>query len=305
MSRWLINRAHRPGVALETTIVLHGVPRDRARELWLGTMQAVRNARAVPCLTGVLHGRAVAGLSDHELDQLQAAQHVPKVNSANLGVALTRGQHGATTAGATIELAAAVGLAVAATGGIGGVHHPGRSRLDISADLAALARHPVAIVTSGCKNILDIGSTRELLETLGVPCVGFRCDSFPAFYQRQTDLALDARFDTIDELAAYVAFETSRTGRGVVVCQPVPEQDEIPGALWAAWLEQASSEPTPHMGRAATPAMLERLHAISAGRTIKTNISLAINNAGLAGSLAAHLDRARQGEVLGPSPGTA
>jgi pseudouridine-5'-phosphate glycosidase len=209
---------------------------------------------------------------------------VAKVNRANLGVVVHRGQWGATTVGTTCELAAAVGLRIMATGGIGGVHRAYGTDLDISADLATLATTPMAVVTSGCKSILDVAATRELLETLGIPVIGFCTDSFPAFYLRESPQSVDARFDDPADLSAFLAFELDRTGRGVIVAHPVPEVDAIAPDDWDRWFAAANAAvareaPT---GRDRTPALLAALHAVSDGRTLSANLSLVEANARLA-----------------------
>lgn len=285
---WLVNRAPRPAVALETTLLVHGVPPDRSRTLADQIAQAVRAAGAFPAMIGLLNGAAIVGLTDGELDRLIQGP-TAKVNRSNLGLTLHARSLGATTVSTTLELAARAGIRVCATGGIGGVHPGLAQRLDISSDLAALAAHPVAVVTSGCKSILDIHATRELLETLGIPVVGYRCDTFPAFYQRGTDLPVDARFDDPDDLARFIAPQLARSRRGVVVCNPVPEEQEIPEPRWRAWLEQARLETQTVAGRDSTPAVLSAVHRLSRGITVDANIALATDNAALAGLLAARM----------------
>lgn len=282
-------------MALETTLLVHGVPKASAADLAgrLGT--AVRDAGAEPALVGVVSGTPTVGMTDAELATLLDAPEVPKVNTANLGIALHRRTHGATTVSTTCELAAAAGVRVFATGGIGGVHKDSADTFDVSSDLHALARFPVAVVTSGVKSILDVAATREVLETMGVPVVGYRCDRFPSFYTRESEAGLDARFDDADDLAAFVGSELARTGRGVVVANPIPEPDEIPETDLAGWVAQAEREAADAgvRGRDVTPFILGRLHEISAGRTLTANIALALSNAALAGQIAAHFEPQR------------
>ena len=281
----LINGAAPNAVALETTLLVHGIPRERVHEVASKLSGAVIEAGAQPALVGIVDGVPVVGMTSVDLDAMLARDEVAKVNRANLGVLLATKQWGATTVSTTVELAHAAGVRVFATGGIGGVHRGYGTRLDISADLAAIAAHAVAVVTSGCKNILDIAATREALETLGVPVVGFQTDTFPAFYQRSSGIAIDAKFDDADELAAFLAFELHRTGRGVVVCNPIPAEDEIPLEQWNGWLAQAEAT-TDARGREATPQILAAVHQISQGATVEANIALARSNASLAGRLA-------------------
>ncbi|MEO1584825.1 MAG: pseudouridine-5'-phosphate glycosidase [Planctomycetota bacterium] len=292
MHDWILNRTRGRDVALETTILAHGLPADRAPQIHRDLAQAVVGQGAEPCLIGVLRGRATAGMTEADLKDMLAADPVLKANRSNLGVMLRTGATAATTVSTTVEIAAAVGVCLMATGGIGGVHLGYADRLDISADLLAIASHPVAVVSSGCKNILDLAATREALETLGVPVVGYRTDSFPAFYQRQTDIPIDHAFDDPNELAAYIDAELRRTGRGIVVCNPIPAESEIPLETWQAWLAEAKTSPAA-AGRDATPQLLARVHHLSEGRTVDANIALALSNAALAGTLAAGLAPSR------------
>jgi pseudouridylate synthase len=186
---------------------------------------------------------------------------------------------------------------VFATGGIGGVHRGYAHHLDISADLAALARFPVAVVCSGVKSILDVAATREALETLGVPVVGFAADDFPAFYLRSGDAgAVDARFDDPSDLASYVDRELARTGRGVLIANPIPASDELNAQDWARWLAEAERRAVAQgaHGRAVTPAVLGALHEVSSGATLTANIALVRSNARLAGAVAASLPAERR-----------
>jgi len=184
-----------------------------------------------------------------------------------------------------MELAAAAGVRLFATGGLGGLHKGLATHPDISADLAAFTRFPVAVVTSGVKSLLDVEGTRELLETLGIPVVGFRTDRFPAFYLRDSDAKVDARFDDLAPLAAFLDAELTRTGRGIVVCNPIPHADELPKDQWHAWLAQAEAQ-TPAQGRDTTPQLLGKLHELSAGATLRANLALVRSNAALAADLA-------------------
>jgi pseudouridylate synthase len=283
------NRSSGPSVALETTLLLHGVPRGEGGTLAAELESIVREHGANPVCVGIVAGRPIVGLNQTELAALLEATKVPKANTANLGVLMHRGEHAATTVSTTMELAAAAGVRLFATGGLGGVHQGYGQHLDISADLAAFTRFPVAVTTSGVKSILDVVATREALETLGVPVIGFRTDHFPAFYLRESDARVDARFDDEASLAAFLASELARTGRGVVVANPIPHEHEIARADWDRWLAQATREAAESgaQGRDVTPALLGRLHAVSGGRTLKANIELVKSNAALAARLAA------------------
>jgi pseudouridylate synthase len=286
-----------PRVALETTLLLHGVPRGAAMGLAGELAAVVRGAGAEPALVAVVQGRAVVGVTDEQLGELLAtdAAAVPKLNTANLGVALALGRSGATTVSTTMELAAASGIRVFATGGLGGVHSGWQQDLDVSADLMALTRFPVAVVTAGVKSILDVAATREALETLGVPVVGWRTERFPAFYMREIGgekgPRVDQRFDEVGELARYVRSELARTGRGIVVANPILEADEISQADWGRWLAEAERRAAEVgvSGREVTPYVLGQLHEVSGGATLRANIALVKSNAHLAGELAAEM----------------
>jgi pseudouridine-5'-phosphate glycosidase len=281
----LLNRAPPHAVALETTLLLHGVPRHEAPALAARLTAAVREGGAAPVLVGIVSGRPTVGLTDGELAELLAAEQVEKVNTANLGIVMHRCRHGATTVSATVGLAARAGVRFMATGGIGGVHRGYARALDISADLAALARTPVAVVTSGVKSLLDVRATREALETLGVPVVGYRTDSFPAFYVRDTDIALDARFDDPADLAKYARTELARTGRGIIISNPCPAEHAMAPDEWEALLTRARQAAAGATGRDVTPTLLAQIHRLSGGTSLRANIALAESNARLAGVL--------------------
>jgi pseudouridine-5'-phosphate glycosidase len=275
-------------VALETTLLLHGVPRAGAAGLARELADLVRTHGASPALVGVHAGRPVVGLSDAQLADLFAAAKVDKINTSTLGVALHRGAHGATTVSTTMELAAGAGVKVFATGGLGGVHRGLAERLDISTDLFAFTRFPVAVVAAGTKSILDVPSTRELLETLGVPVVGYKTDRFPAFYLRDGGAGVDARFDDVHELASFVRTELHRTGRGMVIANPIPREHELTPLDWATWLARAEerAKAAGASGRDITPALLGALHEVSGGATLRANIALVKHNVELAAKLA-------------------
>jgi pseudouridine-5'-phosphate glycosidase len=285
----VIHHSATKGVALETTLLIHGVPRGEGAKLAAELEAIVASEGATPLCVGIIEGVPVVGLSRDQLATLLAKDSVAKANTANMGVLLHRRRDGATTVSTTMECAAAAGVRVFATGGLGGVHMGYGQRLDISADLAAFTRFPVAVVTSGVKSILDVVSTREALETLGVCVVGFRTDRFPAFYLRESEAGVDARFDDERELASFVKAELARTGRGIVVANPIPAEHELPRDLWQTWLAQAvrDTADVAASGRDVTPALLGRLHALSGGRTLTANIELVKSNARLAARLAA------------------
>lgn len=287
----IVNRSRMNSVALETTLLIHGVPATSSRDLAHELAGIVDTQGAHPALVGVVAGKPTIGMTDTELDALLEAPEVPKANTGNLGVYIRRGSHAATTVSTTMELAQAAGVRVFATGGLGGVHTGYGEHWDVSADLMAFTRFPVAVVTSGVKSILDVVSTREALETLGIPVVGYKTDSFPAFYLPESESGVDARFDDPDELADFVRFELARTSRGIVVANPIPSEHALDPEQWAQWLARAKerAEQSQSRGRAWTPSVLGAVHELSQGATLRANIELVKSNAALAGQLAARL----------------
>jgi pseudouridine-5'-phosphate glycosidase len=287
----VLNRSGANAVALETTLLIHGLPSDAAGIL-AGRLSAIAVAEgATAAFVGVLDGQPIVGLTDSELQTMLDQVEVPKVNTANLGVAIYQEKSGATTVGSTMELAAAAGLSVFATGGIGGVHRDYGKRWDISSDLGAFARYPMAVVTSGAKSILDVKATREALETLGICVVGYRCDAFPAFYLRESDCGVDVRFDEIDALAGFLSAEMERVKRGIVVANPIPEEQQIDPEDWEAWRKEAEqlARAKGASGRNLTPAILAALHKISNGKTLEANLALVENNVRVAAQIAASM----------------
>jgi pseudouridylate synthase len=289
----MISRAGIDSVALETTLLVHGLPPGMGDGLARELCCIVRDRGVRPALVGVIRGRAVVGLTEEELGLL--LQSGVKANTSNLGSILFSGASAATTVSTTLELAAAAGVRVFATGGLGGIHKGYGEHLDISSDLLALTRFPLAVVASGVKSILDVAATREALETLGIPVAGFSTDTFPAFYLRETDLGIDARFDDIDELASFLRFELERSGRAVVVANPVPVAEAIGPDEFAAWLAEAQERVQAarpglggrrgQAGRDVTPALLAALHEVSRGATLRANLALVRSNTDLAARL--------------------
>jgi len=290
----ILNRAAPNAVALETTLPAMGLPPGEGLPFCMELNGVIRAHAAEPAAVGILAGRPIVGMTDDELGQLLDGRPVEKANTANLGVLLHANADAATTVSTTMELAALAGVRTFATGGIGGVHRGYGTHLDISADLAALARFPVAVIASGTKSLLDVSATREALETLGVPCVGYKTDRFPAFYLRENPEAesrLDWRFDDSDSLASFVAGELVRTGRGVLICNPIPIEAEISLDDWNRWLKQAEQCARDVSGRDITPAVLGALHDISEGATLAANLALVRSNATLAAQIAASISK--------------
>jgi pseudouridine-5'-phosphate glycosidase len=280
----------RPVVALETTLVTHGFPHPDGLELARILEQEVRLHGALPATVGVLDGALRVGLGPEELTRLAQAKGVAKLGPANLGAGLASGRPGSTTVGATLIAADAARIRVFATGGLGGVHRG--DAFDVSADLLALSRHPVAVVCSGAKAVLDLPRTREALETLGVPVLGFATDEFPAFYSRRSGLAVDARFESPRELAtALKAHFQLGTGAGVVVANPIPAAEELAASLYeeAIAAALAAAKAAGIAGRDVTPFLLEELRIRTGGRSLRANRALLVSNAALAAQLAVAL----------------
>ena len=287
-----------PVVALESTIVTHGMPYPQNLATAREVEAIVRAGGAVPATIAVLGGRIRVGLDDVALEQLATARGVMKLSRADLAFAVATGRPGATTVAATMICAALAGIGVFATGGIGGVHRGAETSFDISADLDELARSPVIVVSAGAKAILDLPKTLEALETRGVPVVGFGTDEFPAFWSRSSGLRAPLRLDAPEEVARLsLAREALGLGGGMLVANPLPEGEEIPASDLAGPIEAALAEAAAARVAAkdVTPFLLERVVAATAGRSLAVNQAIIRNNAALAARLAAALARARRG----------
>ncbi len=286
--------ARRPVVALETTVVTHGLPQPDGVRAALELEAEVVAAGAVPATIGVLGGAVRVGLTRAELEALAAAPDVAKLNLSNFAAVLAAGAPGSTTVAATMLAAHRAGIHVFATGGIGGVHRDASTSGDVSADLTALARIPVAVVCAGAKAILDLPRTVEMLETLGVPVYGFGTGEFPAFYRRSSGLPVDRRFDDVEALAAAVRLHAGLgSGTGVLVANPVPEADEMPREVYERALGEALAAAAREnvRGRAVTPFLLDRMRAVTEGESVRVNLALLRHNARVAAKLAAALAR--------------
>ena len=283
--------AGRPVVALETTLVTHGLPQPHGLRVAAALEQAVREAGATPATIGILRGSLRVGLSGDELAELAAAD-AAKVNPGNLAAVVASGGAGSTTVAATLFAAARTGIQVFATGGIGGVHRDAAESGDVSADLPALSRHPVAVVCAGAKAILDLPRTRELLETFGVPVLGLGTDEFPAFYRRSSGLSVDARCDSPAEAAAAIAahFALGLPG-GLVIANPIPPEHELPQDVHDATLAVALADAAAAgiRGRGVTPFLLERMRVLTGDASLAANEALLMHNARTAAEIAVAL----------------
>ena len=283
--------AGRPLVALESTVIAHGLPEPHNVDTALAMEAAVRDGGAVPATIGLIGGKAVIGLTEKEIRSLASAGDVIKVSRRDLAAVVASGATGATTVAATIFLAARAGISMMATGGLGGVHRGGEASLDVSADLHELARVPVGVVCAGAKAILDLPRTLEVLETLGVPVVGFRTSEFPAFYSRRSGLATSHQVTTAAQAARLLEAQAALGLGGVLVVQPPPAEQAIPNADVEEWTATALGEAAAEgvTGGAVTPFLLERVSALSGGRALSANIALLVENAKLAASIAGAL----------------
>lgn len=282
--------AGRPVVALETTLVTHGLPQPEGVRVAAALEDAVRAHGAIPATIGIIDGTVRVGITRQELERLAAAAHPVKVNLGNFAAEVAAGGCGSTTVAATMFAAWQAGIRVFATGGIGGVHRGVGDTGDVSADLTALSRYPVAVVCAGAKAILDLPRTVEMLEMLGVPVLGMGTAEFPAFYRRESGLRVDRRCDTVADVARVVRTHillgfTS----GLVVANPVPEADALPKDLHDSALGTALLEAADVSGRDVTPYLLDRMRALTGGASVKANEALLLNNARVAADLAVAL----------------
>ena len=281
-----------PVVALESTIITHGMPYPDNVATARAVEEAVRAGGAVPATIVVLGGRIRVGLSAAEIERLGQATDVMKLSRADLAYAVARRRDGSTTVAATMICARLAGIAVFATGGIGGVHRGMETTLDVSADLDELGRTPVTVVCAGAKALLDLPRTLEYLETRGVPVVGYGTDRFPAFWSRDSGLPAPLRLDTPAEVAALVLAQRGLgLSGGVLVANPVPAADAIPADEIAGFIAQAVADAGQQGigGKAVTPFILSRMLELTGGRSLHTNVALILNNARLAAGIAVAL----------------
>ena len=281
-----------PVIALESTIIAHGLPRPTNVETALAAEAAAKEAGAVAATVGVIAGRLHVGLEPEQIEHLGAASGIWKASRRDLPWVLTRGLDAATTVSGTMLAARLAGIAVFATGGIGGVHRGASTTFDVSADLQELARTPVLVVSAGAKAILDLPKTLEVLETLGVPVVGYRTSRFPAFYSADSGLSLAMRAETPGELAGMFRAQR-RLGleQGLLAANPIPREVEIPRAEMESHLARAQEalEREGIEGQGVTPFLLGKVLEYSAGRSLEANVALLLNNVRLACAVAAEL----------------
>ena len=281
----------RPVLALESTIISHGMPYPQNLETARLCEAEARKHGVEPATVAIIHGKLCAGLTDEELEYLaKAGPKVAKASRRDLPIMAARGADGATTVAATMIVAAMAGIRVFATGGIGGVHRGAEVTMDISADLEELARTPVAVVCAGAKSILDLGLTLEYLETKGVPVLGYRTETLPAFYTDESDFKVDYRMDSPEEIAAAVTAQRDMGyPGGMLITNPIPHQYAMPKDVIDAAINQALAEAKEQgvKGKATTPFLLARVCELTGGESLKSNIKLVLNNVALGAQIAA------------------
>ncbi|AKU27835.1 pseudouridine-5'-phosphate glycosidase [Geobacillus sp. DSP4a] len=282
----------KPIVALESTIISHGMPYPENVQTAKDVERIIRDRGAVPATIAILNGNIKIGLTEDELEQLGTSRDVEKVSRRDLPYVVAMKKHGATTVAGTMICAQMAGIRVFATGGIGGVHRGAEQTMDISADLQELSRTNVAVVCAGAKSILDLGLTLEYLETHGVPVIGYQTDVLPAFYSRTSPFRVDYRLDSVEEIAQFIEtkWKLGLNG-GVVIANPVPKEEELEESYITAIIEQALNEAEKQhiTGKAVTPFLLDRVKTLTGGKSLKANIALVKNNAALAADLAREL----------------
>ena len=297
-------RRSAPIVALESTLISHGLPRPDNLELAREAEEIVRREGAVPATMGMVGGVPKVGLDAGELELMATEEGIPKLSARDLALAAARGSHGATTVAATAHLAARAGIKLFATGGLGGVHRGARESWDVSADLAMLARTPVAVVCSGVKSILDVPATLEHLETLSVPVAGFRTTRFPGFYLTDSGSPLDWTLENEEEVArTMIALEElGPEGCGFVVANPLPEEEQLDPALHDRALRAGLGELKRRdvRGQDVTPFLLDRFREETGGESLEVNKRIIRNNARLAARISVAYAALRTGERSRP-----
>lgn len=284
-------------VALESTIITHGMPYPQNVEVAAQVEQDIREAGAVPATMAVIEGVLHVGLEPDQLQALGQAKGVAKISRADMPACIATGGTGATTVAATMIAARLAGISVFATGGIGGVHKGAETTFDISADLLELAQTPVTVVAAGAKAILDVPKTLEVLETQGVPVIAYGQDSFPAFWSAQSDLKAPLRMDDAAQIArAHATRQAMGLPGGQLVANPIPADDQIAAEDLAPVIAQAQSEADAQgiAGKDVTPFLLARIFELTDGRSLTANIALVRNNARLAAKIAQELNKLTQ-----------
>ncbi|MCK8060532.1 MULTISPECIES: pseudouridine-5'-phosphate glycosidase [unclassified Fusibacter] len=271
----------RPVVALESTIISHGMPYPQNVQMANKVEQIIRDGGAVPATIAILDGRMKVGLTPDDLELLATHKDVKKVSRRDMGIVIAKKYHGATTVATTMYVASLAGINTFVTGGIGGVHRDGQNTFDISADLMELAQTSVAVVCAGAKSILDIGLTLEYLETHGVPVIGLDTDIFPAFYTAQSEFGVDANLNPVEVAASMKAKWDIGLSGGLVIANPIPKEHAMDEKMIAKAIEDALKEADENgiKGKKITPFLLGKIKDITEGKSLEANLALVYNNA--------------------------
>ena len=280
---------HNPVVALESTLISHGLPYPKNLDVANSSLEAVRSSGSVPATIAIINGRIKVGLNDNDMQILATNNTVEKVSKHNLLIALSNKSHAATTVASTIYLASQIGIKFFATGGIGGAHLDSENTFDISADLNQLSKTFMFVICSGAKSILDLDKTHEILETLGVARIGFKTDFMPGFWYYQTDKKVDYNFNKIDNLANYLKICNEVNQKGsILIFNPVPQEKAIKKELIEKWIRISieKSKTKSIDGKELTPYLIKEINFLSENKTLEANMALINNNALLAGQLA-------------------
>lgn len=287
-------------VALESTIITHGMPYPQNLTMAREVEDVVRATGAVPATIAIMDGRLCVGLAGEDLERLALEGHkAAKASRRDVAALLASGTTAGTTVATTMQIAALAGIKIFATGGIGGVHRGAEDSFDISADLEELGKTPVTVVCAGAKSILDIAKTLEVLETNGVPVLGFGTDHFPAFWARESGFSVDHRFDDAESVAKMLAIQSDLDMGGVLIANPIPEADAWEASAIEGFITQALADADAKgvKGKAMTPFLLQRIFELTDGRSLVSNIALVKNNARVAGDIAVALAHLQAGKA--------
>ena len=280
---------HKPVVALESTLISHGLPYPKNLEVAKASINAVRLSGSVAATVAIIEGRVKIGLNENDMNILSKSENIEKVSRHNLAISLSNKSHAATTVASSIYLASLIGIKFFATGGIGGVHLEGENTFDISSDLNELSKTNMYIVCSGAKSILDLDKTYEKLETLGIPRIGYNTDYMPGFWYYQTDKKVDYNYNSIDDLVNYLTIrENIKQSGSVLIFNPVPKDKAIKKNLIDNWIKSSINKANEKSinGKELTPFLINEMNILSNNETLKANMELIINNALIAGKLA-------------------
>jgi len=281
---------NQPVVALESTLISHGLPYPKNLEVAKASIDAVRLSGSVPATIAIIKGKVKIGLDENDMDILSINQNIEKVSRHNLAISISNESNAATTVASSIYLASMAGIKFFATGGIGGVHLQAENTFDISSDLNELSKTNMYVVCSGAKSILDLDKTYEKLETLGIPRIGFKTDYMPGFWYHQTDKKVDYNYKSIDDLVSYlIVRENIKQSGSILIFNPIPKNEAIDKNLIDNWIKFSIKKANEKLinGKELTPFLINEINTLSNNKTLKANMKLIINNALIAGKLAA------------------